>query len=258
VRTFDEWLDYVRDRLDQATRLDPWRGLLCASGGMGSRSETFFKWCAVACVVAAVGLAIVLRGRPWWAPVAAVALALLCGAAWIGRARAGGARELARRQAGGVALGALVMANEGLFDLRDARDLPGVVLVTRDDALMRAPARLIALADRLFELKDRDAAQVPAELRAIAAQLTSERGWFEPMAVPRSFCGGHDCALFPFFFRRRELPHPALDRRLFPLFADRDLPARQVQSLPKEVWWREDVDDALAREFGRVGAEGGA
>lgn len=245
--SFAEWIDYVRHRLAQATRLDPWRGMAPVVMSVGTRRDTLLLRAAIASGAAAL-VAIFLL--PWVFAVALGAAAILLGAWVLLAMRRHRRRELARTKESVVALGAVVMANMDLFDPEKPGNLPGVLLVTLDPKLMAGAPELQQLVDGLFELKNQPLDRVPAELRAIAEQLTSERGWFEPLRVPRSFCGNDQTVLHPCWFVRKLLPRNCIDRRIFPVLVHARMGSGDLEMLPLEMWWRADFDAAFGGEFG--------
>ena len=186
VRSFDEWIEYVRFRLGQATRLDSWRGLPPVAFGTGSRREQLLLRLALACAATALVAAFLL---PWRFSATLAAASALLGIGAATAMRSVRRNEIERRGESDVALGALVLANQRMFDPDDPADLPGVLVVTRDEKLMHEPDVLIALSFRLFGLRHKEPAHVPEELRAIADRLSSDNFWFEPLPVPRAWAG---------------------------------------------------------------------
>ena len=254
VATFDEWLGYVRHRLAQATRLDPWRGMPhVAALSIGTRRGVLCLRLAIACLASSVGAGWLLR---WEYGATLAAAALLLGAIAWREMRSHRRRALERTAESDFAVAALVMANDGLFDPDVAADLPGVLCVTRDPALMADPQRLRSLAGRLFELKSRSESGIPEPLRAIAATLASEAGWFPTLQVPREWAGNDATFVKPCWFERRFLPHRAIERRIFAVFVHPRVGDHPLELLPPEMWWRTEIDAALARDFGLRDSEG--
>jgi hypothetical protein len=190
---------------------------------------------------------------PWWVlPL----LAALAGARALAVAVAECVdcrRQLARVQSAELAVASLVMANMGLFDAQVEADLPGVVVATLDPGLQLQPLRLRSIAEQLYALKQRPAAEVAPELRVIAATLASETGRFDPLLVPRSCCGNDATWISSCWFFRAELPGRVLERRVFPVLAQRRADATPVRSLPLVQWWEPRFDAALSEAFGCTG-----
>ncbi|MSR46599.1 MAG: hypothetical protein EXS13_05990 [Planctomycetes bacterium] len=255
--TFVAWLAHVRERLDAATRDDPWRGQPPHQPLFMLMVDRAFLVPSGMALVALLGAGVIAllgdsapRWLPWWLPLA-VALLSAARAAWIARAERADCRDqLERVQRAELAVAAVVMANNGLFDPRVKDDLPGVVVATLDPQLQADPDRLTALAARLFALKDRPVAEAPAALRPIAAILTSESGRFTPLQVPSEHCGNDATWLSSCWLFREQLRKRVIERRIYPVLAQRRADPQQVRALPMAQWWGAEFDAALAVEFG--------
>lgn len=254
---FDAWLEHVRGRLDAATRADRWRGqpphelpwlLLVDARFLIAASLAALGFAATG-VVAVIGDA-APRWLPWWLP-----LIVALPSAWDAWQRALAWRDdcravLAHVTAAELGMAAVVMANDGLYDATRPDDLPGVLMATLDPELSRDPQRLRALATQLFELKGRPERDVARELQPIATMLTTELGRFDPLPVPRAYCGNDATWLTSCWFFREQLPARVLDRAIVPVLIERRDGRRPARSLPLVQWWTRDFDAALADEFG--------
>ena len=260
--TFADWLAHVRAQLDAWTRLDRWRGqpphvafwMVVVDRRFQLAALLAFAALAATVVVAFLGppLTDVL---PWWLLPAVAALAVVRALAIAVAESLDCRRQLARVQSSELAVASLVMANMGLFDARVEADLPGVVVATLDPALQSQPVRLRRIAEQLYALKEQPAEKVAPELRAIAATLASEAGRFAPLLVPRNCCGNDATWLSSCWFFRKALPRRVLDRRVFPVLAQRRADPAPVRSMPMVQWWEPRFDAALSEEFGCIGGD---
>ena len=254
---FDAWLAHVRERLAAATRADPWRGqpphelpwLLLVDRRFLIATVLALLGFAATGWVAVVGEA-APRWLPWWLPliVAVPSTFDAWNRALLWRTDC---RDAARRvRDAELAVAAVVMANDGLYDRKRRDDLPGVLVATLDPELSRDPHRLRALARELHRWKGCHESDVPPPLRPIAALLTSEAGRFDPLPVPRAACGNDATWLSSCWVVRDQLPHGVLDREIVPVLAQRGPDPAPVRSLPMAQWSTREFDAALADEFG--------
>jgi hypothetical protein len=260
--TFDDWLEFIERQDREVAASDPWRGqpphqalfLLLIDGPFMRRLGVALLGLIAAAVVAA------LQDRvppwlPWWVPFSGGALAGI-DALRRGLAERADCRDQFRRiREAELAVASLVMANHALFDRASRDDLPGVVVATLDPQLKRDPGRLAHIASQLYATKGKPADRVSPELRQISAVLTDESGRFNPFKIPTSICGNDATWLSSCWFFREQLVGGVIDRRIFPVLAQRADP-RPARSIPKLQWCRSDFDAALKDEF--CIAEGGA
>ncbi len=255
--TFADWLAFVERQDREAAARDPWRGqpphqalfLLLIDRPFMVRLGVALLGLLAAGVVAALGDRLP-AWPPWWLPFAAGLLAGLDALRLALGERADCRDQFRRVQEAEVAVAALVMANEGLFDRRNREDLPGVVVATLDAALRADPERLQRIAAQLHATKGEPTDSVSAELRPIAAVLTRELGRFDPLRIPRSLAGNDATWLSSCWFFREQLVGGVIERRIYPVLAQRRADPLPVRAILKAQWWRDDFDLALAEVFG--------
>ena len=133
--------------------------------------------------------------------------------------------RLARKELlrdGVVVWGALIQANQVLFDPRETVSAPGEVLFCPDPRRRVHPAQLLQAASRVAELKG--AKPRDRELRKFAEHLAAETtrafGW----PVPRQLSDGLPCVISSVFFPRHYLPGNRICGPLMPLVVLKDAP----------------------------------
>jgi hypothetical protein len=141
-------------------------------------------------------------------------------------------RDRVRRQ-GELVPAAMVMVNDAWFRDDNDRWLPGVVVLSFDPAVRGAPAKLKAVAARLFALKGVDRRTLPPAHADLAWSLYHEMGPLRSRPVPPELCDGLArcwmvCALLP--------PRPLWDGELLQALALEGEPSPEaVAVLPAAV-----------------------
>lgn len=132
---------------------------------------------------------------------------------------------------GEVFWGVLVRANPALFR-PGPLDHPADLIYSRDPAVVRDPARLVAVAKRVSELKDTEPA-TPA-LRKFADLLSDDRRRALRWEVPESLTAGLSVYLTAVLVSRAHLPGRMLVGRPLPVLVRYDTPAALL--VPSALW----------------------
>ncbi|MDP6423676.1 MAG: hypothetical protein QGG14_02985 [Planctomycetota bacterium] len=186
-----------------------------------------------------------------WPLTAALLSGLVLCVAWFGMGLARHLRAPRQWQAeADVALAALVMANEQLFDGQEGKDvaLPGVVVLTREARRRADGPWLSQLAERLFALNAANAAELAPRDAETARTLArvQEEGEFVRWRVPHHLADNDDTWLVGLWLDRDHMPAGRLDRRLWLCLSHpSDQPSRTCL-LPPEHWYSPSAGDLLS------------
>lgn len=150
-----------------------------------------------------------------------------------------------------IGLGALVQANDDLFDPNNEQAQFGLAIVTTDPELQAEPVRLIEMAASLFAWAKEGVEPVPESLREVVLHTRDERVRFEDrVRLPREWAGNDETWLFDLFMDPELLPVGCIDRRLWPvLFTQEDWSIPPMVA-GKELWWDPESDLLMQAEAG--------
>ena len=229
--TFRDVLVTARARWKEAWRMDPRDGCM---------EPPTLEFGSLA-VLGAAGLALLLalssfvtlfltRGPVLW--VQAGAMVVLGGWA-LYRLRRNCAAVRRRRRESAVTTGAVVMANDALFDPASDVSAWGVALVVTDAALAEDAEAVADLAERAYaEWRTADLQDLPEELRAAARHVCQDVPLRERVEVPESWAGRRGVWVSAVYFERAALPRRVIDRRVMPFAVHPSQTLESVEPLP--------------------------
>jgi hypothetical protein len=145
---------------------------------------------------------------------------------------------------GHVTWGHVIQANGALYQ-RGRSDSPGEVVYCDDLEADPDPARLEAVAEKLYDLKESEFDD--PEVDRIAGYLANERIRVFGLAVPKVLSGPLSCAISTVYFARKHLPGRRLTGTLLPIVVSPRSP-RVVVVLPERYWPSALIDRWLSAE----------
>ena len=144
---------------------------------------------------------------------------------------------------GAIVPAVLVQANVRLFR-RGADDHPAGVIYTTDREAEQVTPRMLAVAHRLFSLKNTEPED--ADEARFARMVSYEMGREFRVTVPESLSGGLDLTFTTIMVHRKHLPDGCLVAPYFPLLIHPE--SRAAMILPARYW-----PDEFMREWLRLG-----
>ncbi len=139
----------------------------------------------------------------------------------------------------------IVQANMRLYQ-DSILDDPALVVISPDAETADDKDFMIALADRIMDLKDTDPDNCDNREDAFVAELMFDEAYVEGkrVALPRRFAGGRDVYLAHVFVYREDLPGKKLRRRRLTCAIIWEDPKSLICTCPPNTpTFREDEDD---------------
>ncbi len=143
-------------------------------------------------------------------------------------------------------LGALVQANDDLFDPDNEEVRWSSMVVALGPELDQDPKRLVQFANDLFAMKVKDL-PTPPELEELVSEIRAEIPDVQKRhVIPKKFVGVDGVLAVDVLIPPSFLPHGYVHQRLWPLMFHEGDDGIQFEPVHHEKWWHADYDEMLA------------